>query len=625
MRDKLLHYYEQELRFVRHMASEFAEKYPDIASRLTLEANRCEDPHVERLIETYAMMAARVQLKLDDDFSEISEALLGILYPHYLAPVPSMAIVQFELDPETGATAGGVQVPRHTVLRSPQVPPSRVRCRFRTSYPLKLWPLQVHSVDILPSNQIGSPVPAGVRSAVRIVLRAPEAVQLADLTIDALRFFIPGETGSVHPLYELLLKDPQGIVVAGAPPRLLGPDHVVPVGFGPDEGLLEYPPESFVGYRLLQEYFAFQEKFQFVELTGLDLARHADGARDLTLYVLLKDTAATHAMKLGPENLLLGCTPATNLFRHNADPIRVTHLQSEYEVVPDPRAPLAYEVYRVLGATGVRPGATDTKTFHPFYALRHGEQRAEDAAYFVASRRQSMRKDDAGTRVFVMLVDPDFNILRADAEPYGVETLVVDILATNRELPSRMHFGRPGGDFDVEGPSEIKRVRCVRNPTLPIAAPIAEGSRWRIISHLALSYLSLSGDHGIDPESDGARDAEESGGVEALREMLKLYDFADSPATRARINGLVGLQAKRVVRRIGRGGLAGFVRGIHVQLELDPHQFTGAGLFLFASVLERFLSMYASVNSFTQTSAIVRGREGTLKQWAPRLGRAHVL
>src|SRR6201997_961494 len=132
MRDELLLYYEQELDYLRKSAAQFADKFPKIASRLVLEPDKCEDPHVERLLEGFAFLAARVHLKIDDEFPEITEALLSILYPHYIRPTPSMTIVEMHLDADQGGMASPQKVPRGAVLNSRPV--SGVPCQFQTCF-----------------------------------------------------------------------------------------------------------------------------------------------------------------------------------------------------------------------------------------------------------------------------------------------------------------------------------------------------------------------------------------------------------------------------------------------------------------------------------------------------------
>lgn len=613
-RDELLLYYERELRFIRKLATGFAEKYPEVAGRLLLEPTKCEDPHVERLIEAFAMLTARVHQRLDSDLSEISDALLGILYPHYLAPVPSATIVQLRVDPGAGSVEGGFRVDAQSLLHSRPV--AGVRCTFRTAYPLCLYPLEVAEVELVSASAIRRAVPPETQSALRIALRTVGGVPVSALGIDVLRFFLDAASGDIHSLYELFLRDPAGLLVragADSPGVWLPPASIRPVGFAHDEGLLEYPAESFVGYRLLQEYFAFSDKFLFVELSDLAAATRRCDGETLELFVLQNQSAAQLDLRVEREHLKLGCTPAVNLFPQHADPIRLTHASVEYPIQPDARAPNAYEVHTVKSVAASAAGITESRVYAPFYGIRHGMASDSGGPYWHAARRASLRKGDSGTDVFLCLVDSEFNMM---APPTDV--LHVELLCTNRGLPALLPFGDPRGDFQLEGRPGITGITALRKPTEPLPAPIGNASRWRLISHLTLNYLSITG-------QVNGRGAADGNALAALREILRLYDFDDSPVTRQRIAGLVGLRTRSVVRRAGRGATAAFARGIESELEFDPMQYTGTGVFLFASVLERFLGLYTSVNSFTQTVARVRQRPGELKRWPPRAGEIQLL
>jgi type VI secretion system protein ImpG len=526
-------------------------------------------------------------------------------------------MVQLEADPDAGDAPEGITVDRDCVLYSRPV--NNVRCRFRTAYPVTLWPIEVESVDIVTATQLGIPVPAGVRSALRIRLRTKGEASFSGLSIDRLRFFLDAASGVVHELYEIFLRNPQGIAVQkgpSTPAEFLPASGIRPVGFGRDEGLLEYPEESFIGYRLLQEYFAFPDKFMFVDLVGLDqLSIDADGDH-LDVSILLSESAGEIDLRLEPRNLLLGCTPAVNLFRHELDPIRLTHTSIEYPVVPDARSPTAYEVYSIVDASSTVMGSTEIKRYEPIYRLRHGSAGEEVSGFWYAARRQSIRRGDAGTEVFLSLIDDEFKPLVPPTEVLNIEAL-----CTNRDLPSRLSFGDPKGDFDIERQPGISKIGCLRSPTAPMRAPTAPGSRWRVVSHLSLNYLSLTD----TDEGDGASSSGETRALDALREILKLYDFVDSPVTRQRIAGLVGLRSRKIVRRVGAGDAAGFARGTQLDLEFDAEHYAGTGVFLFASVLEAFLGLYGSVNAFTQVVARIRQREGVLKQWAPRAGEIQLL
>ncbi len=615
-RDELLLHYERELRFIRKMASDFAGKYPEVAGRLQLEPTKCEDPHVERLIEAFAMLTARVQLRLDDDFSEITDALMGILYPHFLRPIPSMTIAQLTVDPDAGSVQGGFSVEANSLLHSRPV--GGVRCIFRTAYPLRLFPIEVADVELVSTTALRKLAPERARSALRIRLRTIGGVPFSELAVDELRFFLDATSGDIHSLYELFLRDPQGMIVRACEQQaesfFVPPEKIQPVGFSRDEGLLEYTPESFLGYRLLQEYFTFPDKFLFVDLGGLLQASQRCERNELEILVLLTQSPAQLDVRVEPQNLRLGCTPAINLFSRSADPIRLTRTSVEYPVCPDARSPDTYEVHSIARVASVTPGTGETISYQPFYGVQHAAGAKRTGTFWHAQRRPSLRKGDSGSEVFISLVDPDFTSLPAPAD-----ILHVDILCTNRALPARLPFGSSEGDFRLEGRPGIEKIVALRKPSEPIAAPMAGANRWRLISHLSLNYLSI-----LDAGRAG-RDGENGRALETLRELLRLYDFADSPVTRQRIAGLVGIESRRVVRRVGKGVSAGFARGLETELEFDPSHYTGSGVFLFASVLESFLGLYTSVNSFTQTVAKVRRHPGVLKRWAPRAGEMTLL
>jgi len=266
MRDELLGYYERELVFLRQMGTEFAQKYPKIASRLLLESDRCEDPHVERLIEAFAFLAGRVHLKVDDEFPEITEALLSIVYPHYVRPIPSISIVQFHLDAEKGGVTTPQKVARGSKLSSDTV--GGVPCQFQTCYDTTVWPFAVTGGQWTTPDRLAPPVKSLEASiAVRFELRAPAEVEISKLGMSTLRFHLAGESNVVHALYELLNCNLSQIIVRDPTPMskvrpvILRPEALKPVGFEEGEGLLPFPRRSFLGYRILQEYFAFPDKF----------------------------------------------------------------------------------------------------------------------------------------------------------------------------------------------------------------------------------------------------------------------------------------------------------------------------------------------------------------------------
>ncbi|MEZ5065017.1 MAG: type VI secretion system baseplate subunit TssF [bacterium] len=620
-RDRLLEYYNRELAYVRRLAWEFAERYPAVAGQLQLEPDKCEDPHVERLIESFSLLTSRIRMRLDDEFPEISDAFLSVLYPHWLAPIPSMTIVQFGLDPDWSREGEGLAIPRGTAIQTRPV--DGFRCQFRTTLDLKLFPIAVESIEAIPVPEGEPGCTPDTRGAVRIVLKTLGGQPFRSVGLDAFDFFCDGDPVVAHALHELLFRNPLGIRVrageAGVPTRL-DAGRIVPVGYERDQGLLPYPPGSNLGYRLLSEYFAFPDKFLFGRIDGLaSVAGTADSDR-LEISVLLDRFPLELSGKLAPDNLRPGCTPAANLFPKECDPVRLDRTTVEYQILPDVHSRDGYEVHSVLDVSTTSPKTGAVRDYTPFYALKHGEEVA-DAAFWHAVRRESPREGDQGSDLWITLVDRRHRPIEREVG----EVLHVTALCSNRDLPARLPVG-PEGDFRIEGKPGVRSLRCLRKPTAAIRPRASAAARWKLVSHLSLNHLSLT-----DSTARGRFDTDVSGitsgspGLDAFREMLRLYDHTDSAVAKQRIAGLTSISSQPVMKRIRAGEVTVPARGLEVTFELDQDKFAGSGPFLFASVLERFLGMYASINSFVRTVAKVRQREGVLKAWPPRAGSRSLL
>jgi type VI secretion system protein ImpG len=434
--------------------------------------------------------------------------------------------------------------------------------------------------------------------------------------IESLRFYLNGEPQVVFSLYEMIFNHATRVEIVPGPvapsqstiqlvleklnPIVLPPSVITQVGYEPDEALLQYTPRSFPGYRLLSEYFALPQKFLFFDIKGLDQAARAGFPNKFDIKIYLSQVSPVRGV-VDANTFQLGCTPVINLFTDISEPIRVSGEQHEYQVIPDVRRPLAMEIYSIDSVVSDDPQHGKTFEFKPFYSTNHFAGVEKDETFWFASRRPSQRPEDPGSEVFITLVDLGFN-------PHVPATniLTVRTTCTNRDLPAKLPFGGVEGDLEAEGAAPLARVRCLTKPTPTMRPPLRRGTQWRLMSHLSLNHLSLV------TKSDGS--------PEALQEILFLYDLMDSPATRKQIKGLKRVTAVPAVRQMGTRIGAGFVRGIETTIEFDEEQYVGGGLFLFACVLERFLGLYASVNSFNQLVAVTSQREGVLKRWPPRAG-----
>lgn len=630
MRDELLGYYERELIFLRRMGAEFANKYPKIAARLQLNEEKIEDPHVERMIEAFAFLSGRIGLKLDDELPEITESFINLLYPHYLAPIPSMAIAQFSFGSPSDKLTAIQKLERGAKLNSRPV--DGTPCRFRTTYDVELAPLELQSAALesaAPKDGRGKYLDSHIRMSFRCFGDA----NLFEFKVGdtgeppkSLRFHINGDPQLIFPLYEIIfnhatsvefrpkeaplgdkmlktltninLKLPESVIIPAA-------DAIKQVGFDESEAVLPFTKRSFMGYRLLSEYFAFPSKFLFFDLFGLDRAIAQKFGSHFDILIHLKDVTPPIAPVVA-DTFRMGCTPIINLFSRLTDPIYLSQQKYEYQIIPDVHRQSTTEIYSIDGVLSSDPRTNTTREFAPFYSLKHAFGEQMEKAFWYAVRRDSQRPNDEGTEMFMSLVDMNFN-----PRVPAVDVLNVRATCTNRDLPARLPFGGKEGDFEVEGTALLSRVRCLTKPTETIRPPQRRGAQWRLISHLNLNYLSLVNGEEAVPE--------------ALQEILHLYNFNDSSVTRKQILGITAIESRKAVRKIGGRIGAGFVRGIETTVTFDEEQFVGSGMFLFACVLERFLGLYASLNSFNQTVLRTEQREGDVKQFPVRAGEQDVL
>lgn len=625
MDPRLLQYYNRELQFLRELGAEFAQEFPKIAGRLGLEGFDCVDPYVERLLEGFSFLAARVQLKMDAEFPQFTQHLLEIIYPHYLAPTPSMAIAQFAPDNDESSLEQGATIPRASALHSVLGAGEQTACEYRTAHPVTLWPLELieaqYFVGKEPLAALDIPDAHKVRAGLRLRLRTTQpGLLFSKLPLQNLTLYLQGSDALPARLYEQLLA--QVMLVVARPGERPTPWYQVlrgalvqRVGFTEDEALLPYVAPSFHGYRLLQEYFAFPQRYLFVELRGLESAVRRCHDQELELLLLFDRTAPELEHRVAVENFLLFCTPAINLFPKRADRIHLGTQVAEYHLLPDRSRPMDFEVYQVRSVTGIGAEGMEQE-FLPFYAhydrLQQGQQRAFYTVHRLPrllssqQRRVGPRSSYIGSELYLALVDADAAPHRSD-----LQQLAVTAFCTNRDLPLHMPVGRGATDFTLNAGAPVKAVRCVTGPTPPRPSRAHGDSAWRLISHLNLNYLSLT-------DSDARQ------GAAALRELLALYGDSAEASIRKQIDGVVSIHASAITRRAPIPGPIAFARGLEVALQVDEAAFEGSGAFVLGAVLERFFAKYASINSFTET--VIRSLErGEIMRWPARIGMRHTL
>ncbi|WP_338764327.1 type VI secretion system baseplate subunit TssF [Massilia sp. METH4] len=613
--EELLPYYERELGFLRRYSREFSERYPKIAGRLLIGGEVCEDPHIERMIQAFALLNSRIAKRLDDDYPQFTEALFEVLYPHYLRPFPSCSIVRMDYGSRAAQLTAAAEIPRGTHLATRKV--RGAACTFRTAYPVTVAPIALSRAAFAPIIDAPDAVrlPPGATSSISITLSATAAqVTLGQLKLGKLRVFLDGEPSFCAALRDaLFMRTLSAYVEEGSSGRWiqLGSVPLSPAGFDEDDALIDFSARSHTAYRLLTEFFCFPEKFNFVDIDVAALtALIPSGARELTLHLALSGlrTDSDIARMLGSlstNNLLLGCTPVVNLFKKRGEPIRLTHTKASYPVLADARRAFAYEVYALDSVKLVRqtPQGETITDFQPFYSLRHGQTPDRNGHYWVMRRDDTLADSSPGYEMQISIVDIDF-----DPAAVETDTLSLDLTCTNRDLPATLTYGLPGGDLFMEGGARISAISFLRKPTRSQHFGRGAGAHWRLISHLSLNHLSLTG-----------------GGVEAFREMLAMYDLPRSPASQRQIGGIAEVSHKPANAWLPGNPFACLVRGMEVRLTVDEEAFVGSGIHAFAHVIERFLGLYVHANSFTQL-VIVSSKTGEeLLKCSPRSGDLSLL
>ncbi|MEO9778836.1 MAG: type VI secretion system baseplate subunit TssF [Sedimentitalea sp.] len=625
MDTRLMKHYESELIFLRDMGAEFAAAYPKIASRLGMEGVEVLDPYVERLLEGVAFLSARVQLELELQYPNFTSNLLEIVYPHYLAPTPSMMIAAFEPDTSNSAVKSGYVLPRHTSLRSRLMEGENTPCEFRTASEMTMWPIQISEAEYIEGR--GELVAAGVagqaeaRAGIRLRLRRADGGPIAEMPMDDLTLYLNSSGGNSWALLELLSTQVSALCGRSTDRRAdwaepLTAGAVVNRGFDQDEALLPTPRRAFDGYRLLQEYFAMPERFLFVELQGLQPALARATGPDVDIYILLKESRREVAPLVVAEAFTPNAVPAVNLFPKRCDRVHVAARDTEQHIIPSRTAALDFEIHSLQNVTGISSAGGDDVVFRPFYSSTDFTAAGEThPAYYTINRRMRQRSEKErlrgvrtsylGSEMFVTLVD------RAQT-PYAanLDQLAVKALCSNRDLPLLLATG----DADVfrmpEG-GPVKSIRLPVSPTRPNPKLAQGDTAWRLISHLSLNYLSIA-------------DSGNGDSAAALRELIGLYAPLGDRVTEKQLEGIVSVSSRPIVRRMSDELLSTAVRGVEVTIGIDESFFEGTSAYVLGAVLERFLRRYTTINSFTET-VLKTQKRGEIARWRPETGLGRMI
>ncbi len=602
MDDVLLSYYNRELNYIRKSGADFSEKYPKIAGRLRLDKDIVEDPHVSRLIESFAFLTARIRHSLDDSFPELTEALMGVLYPDYHAPLPSMSIVQFNLLPHLFQNSF---ISRGEALRIETVEGDS--CFYRTCSNLSILPITIASTNfyalpvkapVLPDEfQRGK----SVQSILKLKIMPSEDEGNFEFHEDNLRFFINSQPNTAFKLHEYLLNKTTGIAIARDAfddnPIFLSPDSLSSCGFDDNESVIDFDGRASSAHRLLTEYFLLPQKFLFIELANLTSSweKYNEG---FDVYFYFDETDIDLVRGVDDRTLLLGCTPIVNLFESTSEPIQASDLGSEVALRVSDQNSRCADVHRIKDVYAINAHG-ERKSLQPFYGSHMTND--DDVIYWSLRRENSAWQRgfvSHGTDTYLSFVDMNYTVLSPDTD----WIINATISCTNRDLPNKLPFGpdQPTVHF-MEGGAGL-RIRCLAPPTPTIQPKLDDATRWQLVMQLSLQHFSN-------------RD-----GLVKLKETLHLYNFNDSKEAASLIDGMVGLESEVITARVLNNGRSAMCQGTHFILTCDESFYMGNGLYLFGLILDEFLSQFCAINTFTQLSIKTTKNFRIKLEWPPRTG-----
>lgn len=602
--EKMLDYYQQEMMYLRQSGGKFSAQYPKVAQHLNLSERGSTDPHVQRLLESFAFLTGSLQKELDNSYIQFTSTLLSALYPQFTSPFPAASVASFRLSPQLGKTTAGYTVPQGTSLFTETL--DKKICRFQTAYPVELWPFEVSDACLTSVDETSLPSSLlETRWALKIRVQRYDG-PLHELSPSHLRFYLSGDSLTTQCLYESILgylsDHPTPVFLqadTATTPTALPPGSLNPVGFKPEEALIPSPETTFDGYRLLYEFFVFPNKFKYLDIENFSTL----GAKKyVDIYIPLADLTPTDKLFVKKNNFLLGCTPILNLFPKISEPINLNYQSVSYRLIGDQRNEDTTEIHTIQKVVAAAKGGEAPHVYAPYFSYDYETENADNGLFWHATRKPSETPNVAGTDVFLSFVDYNFT-----PQTPSQQNIYAYTLCTNRDLAS---YISPGTSLQVDGAIPPATITCLEQPTPEILPALDVGAQWRLISQLSLNHLSLSG-----PQK----------AISALKELLHLYSGLNKSKSSPEIKALHDITYQPTVRRKGLEAWRGFIQGLSINLVTTEAPFSGQGGYMLASVLNDFFSQYVSLESFIELTFSSTRRDKVWKKWPAKIGKQPLL
>ena len=602
MIEELLPYYEKQLQEFGQQSREFAEKYPKIAQRLSLNQEQIDDPHIERLIQAFSLIAARIDKKLVDSYDVFTRSLFEVMFPQYLRHFPACTVVSFEdINKQKQLTAAHI-IPAKTTLKSRSF--KGIQCVFNTNSEVRLLPLQLTqlSFNAHPSSHIHLNQNATLIMAFEIFNDSQSWLKNESLPIylDAISNF------PLQVLDSIFRKETSfSLKVGNKILNISNPFSIL--GFDESESLLPLDQHTHHAYRLLMEYFCFSEKFNYLNL-NLEFLKDLDLTQNIfEIQIHLKlnlndQTVVRNYSELNIANFKLFTSPAINLFTKKAEPQKIDHKQLEYPLITDAQHPELYQVYSILDMNMIREKKNEDSTVFPvlpFFAMSH--YHGEDVQFFYSLNPIQYHNQ---------YVETGYSIISKHLQPYQIKSdfISTTLLCSNGDLPYEA-LSVNNNILTLNDSTIARRALVLKRPTKPYCFSQNKQEQWRIISHLSLNTIALmKGDADIH-----------------IKELLELYNLPKSKENHLVIDSIKSIEFGVGHKLVEAKPFPMFVRGVKVKLSINVQVFRGHSLYIFSQLLSYIFNLKVQMNSFVDITIFDANSGQELYQCIQNIGGKKLL
>lgn len=608
-------YFQQEMRYLRRSVEGFSHTYPEVAAELKLSAGRSNDPHVEQLLQSFAFMTGKLQADLAQQQDQIPNQLLNSLYPNLMRSLPCMTVLQANIEADGANFINGyvLEKGRQFIAEAGRKGTNgeheTMECRFENCYSTPLWPLEVTHTDIIPRNnfteldQLGTNKSKFVKTILSINIKNMGSDPIRDYPIDRLRFYI-ADVEQRTKIYQALNDNLLGVAIKVGNKITRLDNENFPLkkvldwqGFNDKQNVLPDDSGSLRSYRLIQEYFAFPEKFYFFDILLL-INNHIfdDALNEFEILFLLENSP--NNLYFNSNCFKLNCFPAINLYEKTFKPVGLLQNQYEYRLLADEKHYMYAEVHNI---TDVHTISYDGSR-HQVSAWLGATTQSDVNLYYISRPVGLLKPGERGSDTLLSLYSPDFS----PCEPVD-QTLIVRGLCNNRRLPEAL---REGQKMQLVGSGPMINAIIQGIPSKFKATNLNSKNTLKLLSQLSLNLGSLS-------------NQEEC--LATLKKILSLYSNENSITHQRQLSGLIAMQSHAVTRRIGGESWRGHCRGRLISLEINEDYFAGSNPLLLGAVLSYFFGLYTTLNHFVQLQLVSDQREGVWAQWQPRIGEKVIL